>query len=143
MSILTRIPGAYQPQEQLIAALVPDTVEGRAAGNRCDGDHAVGRVHLKLVTRFPTQCAEQRSFVDATGTIDTCCTDEQRVWVVEAWQVRRRQRDCLRRRPGTASTTEEHSPYRLRHARCAVSCSVHRSFSPQPYASNSSSSIPP
>lgn len=29
MSILTRIPGAYQPQEQLIAALVPDTVEGR------------------------------------------------------------------------------------------------------------------
>jgi hypothetical protein len=29
MSILTRIPGAYQTQEQLIAALVPDTVEGR------------------------------------------------------------------------------------------------------------------
>jgi hypothetical protein len=28
MSILTRIPGAYQPREQLIAALVPDTVEG-------------------------------------------------------------------------------------------------------------------
>jgi len=28
MSILTRIPGAYRPQEQLIAALVPDIVEG-------------------------------------------------------------------------------------------------------------------
>ena len=28
MSILTRIPGSYQSQEQLIAALVPDIVEG-------------------------------------------------------------------------------------------------------------------
>ena len=43
----------------------------------------------QLVARFPTQRTEQSPFVDATGTIDTCGTDEERVRVVGPGQARR------------------------------------------------------
>ena len=57
-----------------------------ATDNRCDGDQVICRVQLQLVARLPAQPTEHNPFVDATGTIDTCGTYQQRVRIIDAGQ---------------------------------------------------------